>query len=267
MNRDILRILYKNSDIFRKNKVKLDNISIIDQNVEGNKLNINFNNHNYKFEESNINANHYILYSKEDDNCVIVIISKKDNTAEIHGIGNYKTCLYESNQNVGSILLKLTIKMLKKYKNKFNIKMIILADNSLKQCGKNNIKLSLMLTLITGDTWYGKYGFRPIDYQNDEYIIDKFNTELYEKNKKIINKLKISDIDLLKFIKLTNNKGLIKATNKILELNPDMLVKDYLRNMLSNYDKTCENFIKFYEYLFNEIMMFDPCYWQYGLIL
>ena len=143
MNRNIIRILYKNSDIFRKNKVKLDNIPIINQNGGGNDLNINFNNHNYKFEESNIDANHYILYSKEDDNCVIVIISKKDNTAEIHGIGNYKTCLYESNQNVGSTLLKLTIKMLKKYKNKFNIKMITLADNSLKQCGKNNIKLFL----------------------------------------------------------------------------------------------------------------------------
>ena len=40
-----------------------------------------------------------------------------------------------------------------------------------------------MLTLLTGDTWYGKYGFRPNDYQNDKYILDKLNNKLYEKIK------------------------------------------------------------------------------------
>lgn len=38
----------------------------------------------------------------------------------------------------------------KKYASKFNIKIITLVDNSLKKCHGSNIKLALMLTLITG---------------------------------------------------------------------------------------------------------------------
>jgi hypothetical protein len=45
--------------------------------------------------------NHYILYSKNEDDCVSIIISKDDRTAEIHGIGNYKSYLYDTNQNMG----------------------------------------------------------------------------------------------------------------------------------------------------------------------
>ena len=112
---------------------------------------------------------------------------------------------------------------------------------------------------------FGKYGFRPIDYQYDEYIIDKFYTKLYEKNKKIINKLKISDINLIKFIKLTNNEELINATIKILELNSNMLLKDYLYNMLIDFDKTSNDFIKFYKQLFYKIKRFDPYRKLYGL--
>lgn len=32
---------------------------------------------------------HYILYSKDEDDCVSIIISKEDKTAEIYGIGNF----------------------------------------------------------------------------------------------------------------------------------------------------------------------------------
>ena len=80
--------------------------------------------------------NHYILWSKEKEECIYVIFSEKDNTTEIHAVGNYQSCLYATNQNVGSNLLKITLKMLKKYKDKFNIKMVILTDNSIKKCDK-----------------------------------------------------------------------------------------------------------------------------------
>ena len=56
--------------------------------------------------------------------------------------------------------------MLKKYKNKLGINMIILTDNSIKICNKKNIILSKMLILLTGDTWYGKYGFKPFILKN-----------------------------------------------------------------------------------------------------
>jgi hypothetical protein len=76
----------------------------------------------------------FLDYEENPLDCVSIIISKEYKLAEIHGIGNYKNCLQNSNTNVGSTLLKITIKMLKKYKNKLGINMIILTDNSIKIC-------------------------------------------------------------------------------------------------------------------------------------
>jgi hypothetical protein len=139
MNHNIRKILFRNSDVFRKNKIKFEKIMLGNGNMigGGNKIIIDYDNYNYIFEESEIDDNHYILYSKNDEDCVTVIISKEDQVAEIHSIGNYKSCLMAiTNEGVGSTLLKITLKMLKKYKQKLGIKMIILTDNSLIRCKK-----------------------------------------------------------------------------------------------------------------------------------
>ena len=52
-----------------------------------------------------------------------------------------------------------------------------------------------MITLLTGDTWYGKYGFLPIDEALIPY---------YENNKKIMNTITINDIDLIKYLKMSD---------------------------------------------------------------
>ena len=268
MNKDYRKIVYRNSNLFRKNKVKFNDIfKNINQIGGSKKLSIKYNDHKYIYEESEIDDNHYFLYSKENEECVFIVISKKDKTAEIHGIGNYKTCLYDSNQNVGSTLLKITLKMLKKYKDKFNIDLIILTDNSVKQCHNKSIVLSLMLVLLTGDTWYGKYGFRPIQIEDNKYVLNEVYNRLYEKNKTTMNTIKISDIDLIKFINKTNNDGLIKATVKLLSINGNMLLKDYLTNLLSNYDLMCDDFEKFYLDLYQDIGLTNLSRQLYGLFI
>ena len=266
MNKDIRKIIYRNSDLYRLHRVKLADALKEDQIGGGNKLTITYNGNEYIFEKSIVDDNHYILSSKMNDDCVSIIISSNGLT-EIHGIGNYDTCLIDTNQNVGSHLLKLTLKMFKKYKNKFNIKMITLTDNSLKKCGKHDIKLAQMLTLLTGDTWYGKYGFRPIKYDNNTFVIDNHDNKNYEKNKTIMNHLRIKDIKLLNYIKLTENDKIIKATEKIINEAPKMLLKDYLSNFLSNYDKSCDNFNKFYRKLYEDIGLTNFHKQQFGLIL
>ena len=45
---------------------------------------------------------------------------------------------------------KISIKMLNKYQDKFNI------DNSIKKCGNKNIILYTMLILLTGNNWQKK---------------------------------------------------------------------------------------------------------------
>jgi hypothetical protein len=208
MNIDQRRLMYLNSDLIRLRRISYKVVMIDWYNKTHNiqigsgdrKLKVEYENNIYVFEESTIDDNHFVLYSfikffdeknfiktninrspgslysVNEDECVIVIISK-DGIAEIHGIGNYKNCVRFTNQNIGSHLLKITIKMLKKYKNKFGIKMITLTDNSIKKCNKTQIKLSTMLILTNGNTWYGKYGFRPIEYQDDKYVLSEILNE------------------------------------------------------------------------------------------
>jgi len=102
-------------------------------------------------------------------------------------------------------------------KDRFGIEMIILADNSLKKCHNENIQLGNMLTLLTGETWQKTkfyFVFWQLKYSNNKYIIDEHHSKLYEKNKHIIDNIKINDFDLLNYINMTENEGLIKATEK-----------------------------------------------------
>jgi len=179
----------------------------------------------------------------------MIIISKEEKTAEIHGIGNHRSCFMDTNENVGSTLLKITIKMIKKYKDRFGIEMIILADNSIKKCNNNNIKLSNMLTLLTGDTWYGKYGFRPTD--------ERFKIK-YENNKKIMNTITLKDIDLIKYLKMAKlDEKIIRKSEEFIKNHQQLLIKDYLTKFLKEYDKTCKYFYDFYEQLFDDLELYN----------
>jgi hypothetical protein len=139
--------------------------------------------------------------------------------------------------------------MLQKYKDKLDINKIIITDNSIKKCNDKNIKLSVMLILLTGDTWYGSYGFMP---SNRKLI------SFYENNKKIINNIKLKDIDLIKYLKLAKlDKLIIKKTKEFISSHQELLLKDYLTKFLKEYDKTCSYFYNFYEELFHDLQLYN----------
>lgn len=169
---DISKIIYRNSDIIREKHIQYKTFS----NLTGggsNKLKVTYKEHTYNFIKSELDSDHFILYSQDDKiECVSILISIPDNVAEIHGIANFTSCLIDTNENIGSTLLKITLKMLKKYKEKLNINKISVKDNSQKKCN-----LSKMLFLLNGDTWYGKYGFRPREL--NEYKISKLLNKFY----------------------------------------------------------------------------------------
>jgi len=264
----IKKIIYHSSYILRKNKIKTKDFFKNNNLIGGGKtLSVSYDNIVYKFEESEIDDNHFILYSNEENplDCVSIIISKKDKLAEIHGISNYDKCLQNSNTNVGSTLLKLTIKMLKKYKDKFGISMCTLTDNSIKKCGKKNIILSKMLILLGGDTWYGKYGFRPYDIQVKS--MNKRTNKEYEKNKEVIKKITITDINIIKYIEMTKKDRLIKDVKKLLLVEPNMLVTNFLYQFLKDYDKTCKYFSMFYEELFKDLGLTDFYRHSFALVI
>jgi hypothetical protein len=158
---------------------------------------------------------------------------------------------------------------MKKYKDQLGIKKIVLSDNSIKQCNNlqssNNIILSKMLILITGDTWYGKYGFRP--YDNIKNRIDKNLIIKYDNNKKIMDTITIKDANILKYIEITNKENIIEYIKKLVKLHPEYLLRDFVKSFLQKYDKMCKYFALFYEQLFDNIGLYNFHQKYFGLEL
>jgi len=256
----IKKVIYKNSQLLRDNQTQIKkffNKGIINSMIGGGEdLIITYKDYEYKYTQI-MDEDYYILYSEDDSesDCVSVVIDKERKVGEIHGIGNFKSCLIDSNTKVGSTLLKITIKMLKKYKDTFGINKIVLTDNSVKKCkaNKEDIKLSHMLILLTGDTWYGKYGFRPINVKTYDY--DEILNENYNNNKLIMDKITIKEANIMKYIKMTKDKNVIYAVEKILEKDENMLLKDFLQRFLKEYESTCSHFSVFYDRLYNDLKL------------
>lgn len=237
--------VYRKSELVRQNETQTRQFVQIGDNT---KLKLTYNDAEYIYEES-MNKNYYILYSKDEIDCIVVVIDKDKKIAEINSIGSYTSCLDDVNINVHSTLLKITFNMLKKYKDKFNINKILLTDNSLKKCHNKNIILSIMLILLTGDTWYGKYGFRP----STQRLIKK-----YENNKKIMNTITLKDVDLIKYLLMTKlDEKVIESSKKFIEKHSSMLLKDYLSKFIKEYDNTCIYFYDFYEELFDDLRLYN----------
>jgi len=247
MNTKLKLFIYRKSELIRQNKTQVRHF-LINQIGGSKKLKVIYNNHKYIFDET-MDENYYVLYSKDELECVAVVIDIENKIAEIHGIGNYKSCLDDININVGSTLLKITLKMLQKYKDKLNITKILITDNSLKKCNNKNIKLSMMLILLSGDTWYGKYGFR----STDERLKVK-----YENNKKIMNTITLKDINFIKYLKMTKlDEKIIQKSEEFIKKHQQLLIKGYLTKFLKEYDKTCKYFYDFYEQLFDDLKLYN----------
>jgi len=180
--------------------------------------------------------------------CANIIIDRKSGIAVLGNISYHEGCGKPvqrglSENPTGSIILKFILKFLKKNKKGLNINRIVLTDHSYKICPKcNDIKLSNLNTLLYGDTWYGKYGFRPYDKDHD--IPDKAENKAYNKNKQIIQKTLVKDVDLIGHIK----RGIQKY--KLYHIDSDILIEkikewrnhklsDVLIVMMQEYDKYC----------------------------
>jgi hypothetical protein len=149
----LISLIFNNSLLLQTKKVPIKRFLKL-QYGGGSPLKINYEDNEYIFEHVEINGEYYAIFTQNEDECISVVIHRSDKLAEIHGLGNNPSCIKSSNTtSVGSTLLKITLKMLRKYKDKLGITKIVLTDNSLKRCGKENIILSHMMILLTGDTW------------------------------------------------------------------------------------------------------------------
>ena len=106
-----------------------------------------------------------------------------------------------------------------------------------------------MHTLLFGDTWYGKYGFRP--FNGDTNKINKQLNKIYENNKKIVDTVKVKTTKIFlyiydKNIKIMGEKKANHKFNKMFKECKDMTISQFFQHMYMDYKETCKTFINFY---------------------
>lgn len=194
---------------------------------------LEYNGSKYRFKK--MDNNNFYLVGKDGYDCVI--INFHDEVAVIASMtADLEQCQGFFPSKHGSNLLELSIKFIKQNKKKFNTKQIQLKDNSEKFCNGEYINLSLFLTLTTGHTWYGKHRFKPLK---------KSDQDIYVRNYKIMQKLKIKDVKFHKIIKkmnkYSNNKKLINKFEKYVKKYENELFIDVFGTFFrkSKFTKRC----------------------------
>jgi hypothetical protein len=197
-------------------------------------------------EESENDINIYILQAKNTDStCIMITITKNEHIAILSNLSTEGIkCSNTLSQNIGSHMIKITIKFIKKY---FTfIKGIELIDHSYILCklNKQQIYLGNLIVLKTGHTFYGREGFRP--YNPDNKQDTKELIKSYNNNIKIMENLTIKDSNIIFYISkyLKKNNKHTDKINKILE---------YAKNHLDM------KFTKFFEKIFKKDLFDELC--------
>lgn len=218
--------LQRNDPIFKKHYSKNN----IYQLGGTNKITTIYNGEEFKWFEQYENT--WFLLNKKEEDCVSVSISSEDHIAFINNINaDSIKCGTTILNNQGSHLFKIALQFIKENKKRFNIKFIKLTDTTFKTCShqeKNNLRI--FLTLLTGNTWYGKYGFLP---ENENKRRD------YIYNQNIINTTRLNDIEFNKILESLKNH--VKE-NKITKEQYKYIMDIY--NILQPHNPRIHKFLK-----------------------
>ncbi len=190
------------------------------------------------FTREDNNAVDISILSKDEKDCGMIYISKKDKLAILTNLTYYENCAKEGLRRPGGgdILLKFSLNLIVWHKYKHNIKRILLTDNSYLPCkNSESIKLARLRTVLKGNPWYVKYGFKPYDPDKNKPSKELLN-ELKENAIKI-KKIKTQDIDITGLIKKSNLTVNITEINKLLQKY--LLVKDFIIRLLDDFDTNC----------------------------
>lgn len=229
------------------------------------------NNNNLEIYISNETSEERLL---PNNSCLSLQIDKKLKIAHLEGIStDTLECFGNADfilRSPGSFYLNMTIKMLKKYKEKLNINKIILLDNAMVKPKYGKMySLSQFKLLTENKTWYESFGFK---------ITSEYKLQ-HENNKTILRKVLLSEIkladlifecfhkklnndyqkEIYKFIIKNENNKLISIMNLIFKENRNdqsdllysLIIDDLLRRIERLYDKE-KNKEFYYERLKNK---------------
>jgi hypothetical protein len=203
-----------------------------------------YKNEKFIFDVNKDKTFYYFLRSKSGVDCITLGIDKKTKTVNINNINadSVEPCFQTVTDKKGTFLLEIAIKFAKKLKNEniIDVNRISLTDHSSKHCIDSKTKkviFSDLRQIISGDTFYGKHGFIPIDEENKEN---------YKKNKKKLSKLFLKDIKLEEYINEYNKNGK-KMTQtsfdsmiSFIKNNQNMKISKYF-DILSDVDSFTSN--------------------------
>lgn len=243
----------------RNSRINIDNKKTGGGKVR--KIHISYENNEFIIYEKELKNGYDISIQRynnieEVEKCLHVMIDSTIGIAYLQNISYYKDCNVRANLDHpggGGILLRLCIYFLKDKKERYRITRIQLKDNSMFTCRSNSRKLffSSMHTLLFGDTWYGKYGFRP--YDPDLMEEDKELLKYYMENKEIVQTVKVKDTNLfnylfevLKDVPDKSESEIQKFINRYHEKYKDHTISQFFRMFLLDFDSTCSIFSRFY---------------------
>jgi hypothetical protein len=224
---------------------------------------IDYNNTKIKFDKMDFGKESviYTLYKSNDvstrPECIIVMVNKKEKVSAIHNLSYDDKCFTSNNKKYiatnGSSLLKIALKLIDDIKDHYQLISVELIDNAKKKCeNKKNIELWAIYMLTHGDTWYGKYGFVPKD--DDKKI-------LYQKNKKKMKKLLVTDTDIMDILKIYSKKtgydGIYNNIDNMIKEYKNDKVTTLFMSLLMNYDNTCELFYYMYYSVMKNIGLYN----------
>lgn len=213
--------------------------------------------------------------SDKNQDCLLILIS--DREAIIHNISYYPDCINTGLEypGGGTILLKTALQFLRDNKKKYNIKKILLKDNSSLWCeeAKEKINLSSLYMLIWGETWYGKYGFKPYDTNSnkeDEDMIAK-----YRINQHIVEKTYIKETNIKKILEQTIKKYnlekyvSLKKMMDICDKYMEKTIMTFFRHLMDSrlYKNTCVLFFYSYKKIMDSLKMYNLHGISYYLII
>jgi len=128
------------------------------------------------------------------DNCACLLYNTKKSgktILRIEGIFNGEDCIKcvdkKHKYKVGNILMQVILEVVKSSKEFSHITEIELSDASIKKCYGIGIPLKYLRTIVSGEPYYAKYGFRPDEPKSQE--IFRYNRNLYKENNLLNNKI------------------------------------------------------------------------------
>ncbi len=180
------------------------------------------------------------ILTKNELDCVIIYIDKIKKVAVLSSMSYDNKCAKEGlpKPGGGTILLRFALNLIIWNSGEYNIKRIILKDNSYIPC-KNcprNIELSRLRTFTKGQPWYVKFGFLPYDPQTEQPSNELLKS--MQRNADLVKKIKTNELNIINLIKKSDIKNIqLNEINKL--ASKYVLLRDFIIKLLEDYQTYC----------------------------